>query len=120
MTAYPGWLATLARKVRTALDPALATGLEPFELADGTETRGDLVLPADRCYPLRALADGRRPTVTSRHAIHNPERPTHRGCDLFYRFQAGDPPMRVGDGGRTSRWWIPEGTWAIAPADGLV
>ncbi len=28
--------------------------------------------------------------------------------------------MRIGDGGRTSRWFIPDHTWSIAPADGLV
>jgi hypothetical protein len=90
------------------------------EVDQGTETVGGLVLPFHRCWPLRALPDGRRPAITSRHAIHNPERPNHRGVDLFYRYQPGDPPMRVGDGGRTGRWWIPDHTWAVAPADGLV
>jgi hypothetical protein len=93
---------------------------EAFTVDDGTLTRGDLVLPRERFYPLRALRDGREPQITSRHAVHNPERPNHRGCDFFYRYVIGDPPMRIGDGGRTSRWWIPPGTFAVAAADGLV
>lgn len=90
------------------------------EVDQGTERIEGLVLPYHRCWPLRMLADGRRPAITSRHALRNPDRPTHRGVDLFYRYQQGDPPMRVGDGGRTGRWWIPDNTWAVAPADGLV
>lgn len=86
----------------------------------GTVQVGKLVLPARRCWPLRALPDGRKPTITSRHAIHNPSRPTHRGVDLFYRRLPTDPPMRIGDGGRTAKWWIPEMTEVIAPAAGLV
>jgi hypothetical protein len=115
----PLWLTTLAERVR-AVFGALPSGLEPFDLDDGTETIGDLVLPFHRCYPLRALADGRKPTITSRHALNNPSRPTHRGVDFFYPWRAGDAAMKLGDGGRTSRWWIPDRTWAIAPADGLV
>jgi hypothetical protein len=116
----PIWLTTLAERVRAAFG-ALPSGLEPFELDDGTERIGGLVLPFHRCYPLRALADGRKPTITSRHYLNNPERKNHNGVDFFYRYDAAkDPPMRAGDGGRTSRWWIPDRTWAIAPADGLV
>lgn len=78
-------------------------------------------LPAVRCYPLRALADGRRPEVTSRFRTRNADRPTHNGIDLFYRYAEGkDPPMKVGDGGRTSRWWIPDRTPAIAVAAGRI
>ncbi len=78
--------------------------------------------PASRCLPLRALRDGRRPTVTSRFKSRNPDRPTHNGCDLFYRYDAAkDPPMRAGDGGRTSSgWWIPDATHAIAVAAATV
>jgi hypothetical protein len=108
-----------ARAVR-GLFGKLPSGLEPFEEDIGTEFVNGLVLPFHRCYPLRALPDGRKPQITSRHALNNPERPTHRGVDLFYRYLPSDPPMRTGDGGRTSRWWIPDRTWAIAPADGLV
>jgi hypothetical protein len=86
----------------------------------GTVTVAGLVMPARRCWPLRALPDGRKPVVTSRHAIHNKSRPNHYGCDLFYAYRNDDPPMKIGDGGRTKGWFIPERTWAIAQADGLV
>ncbi len=79
-----------------------------------------LEMPAVRCWPLRMLKDGRKPTITSRHCSHEPTRPTHYGADLFYVYRADDPPMKVGDGGRTTRWWIPDETHAIAPADGIV
>lgn len=78
-----------------------------------------IVMPPTRCWPLRALPDGRKPTITSRHAIHNPSRPTHRGVDLFYRWQPGDGG-KLGDGGRTAKWFIPDNTWSIASADGEV
>lgn len=112
-------IANLARRVREIFG-ALPTGLERFEVDNGTETIGDLVLPYHRCYPLRALPDGRKPTITSRHALNNPERKNHYGVDLFYAYKPSDPPMKLGDGGRTPKWWIPDQTWAIAPADGLL
>lgn len=112
-------IATLARKVREIFG-TLPSGLEEFYRDDGTETIGELVLPYHRCYPLRALADGREPRITSRHAIHNPERPTHRGVDFFFAWRAGDAAMKVGDGGRTAKWHIPDRTWSVAPADGLI
>lgn len=112
-------IANLARKLREIFG-GLPTGLEPFELDDGTEQLDGLTLPFHRCYPLRALPDGRKPTITSRHAIHNASRSTHYGVDLFYKWQAGDAAMKVGDGGRTAKWFIPERTMAVAPADGLV
>ncbi len=77
-------------------------------------------LPTQRCLPLRKLADGRAPHVTSGHKLRNPERPTHYGCDLFYPYLPADPPMKVGDGGRTAKWWIPPNTQAVASADGRV
>lgn len=87
-----------------------------------------LEMPAVRCWPLRALKDGRKPTITSRHKIHEPSRPTHYGADLLYAYDAAiDPPTKVGDSGRTAKpghpglgWWIPPETYAIAPADGVV
>lgn len=95
--------------------------LAPTAASSATVTmQSGLVLPVQRCYPLRALPDGRRPQVTSRHAIHNPSRPTHRGVDLFYPWREGDPPMKIGDGGRTAKWIIPPGTIAIAAAAGEV
>jgi hypothetical protein len=112
-------LTTLARQLRS-LFGALPSGFEPFELETGTVAIDGLVLPARRCYPLRALADGRKPTITSRHAIHNASRSTHYGVDFFYQWKAGDAAMRIGDGGRTAKWFIPDRTFAIAPADGIV
>jgi murein DD-endopeptidase MepM/ murein hydrolase activator NlpD len=70
------------------------------------------------CWPLRTLADGRKPVITSQ--FRRPSRPNHPGVDIFYPYVAGDPPMKIGDGGREKRWWIPEGTCAIAVADGTV
>ena len=84
---------------------------------------GPPAIPGPRCWPLRSLADGRKPRVTSGFKAKNPDRPNHNGCDLFYRYQpeAGDPPMKAGDGGRTSSgWWIPDGTSAVAGAAGTV
>ncbi len=73
-----------------------------------------------RAWPLRKLADGRGPTITSRHAIHNASRSNHYGADLFYRWKDSDPPLRIGDGGRTEKWWIPPGAMAIGAAAGVV
>lgn len=80
----------------------------------------DAAMPLQRCVPLRRLADGRAPHITSGHKDRNPERKNHNGCDFFFEYKPGDPPMKVGDGGRTAKWWIPEGTQAIASADGRV
>lgn len=87
-----------------------------------------LEMPAVRCWPLRALADGRRPIITSRHKMHEPTRPTHYGADLLYHYDAKiDPPTPVGDSGRTADradrskgYWVPPNTWAVACADGVV
>ncbi len=79
-----------------------------------------LEMPALRCWPLRALQDGRRPIVTSGHSTRNGSRPDHHGGDLLYRYLPGDPPMKIGDGGRTKGYWIPSDTWSVAPADGIV
>ncbi len=79
-----------------------------------------LEMPAIRCWPLRILADGRKPIITSRHKIHEPTRPTHFGADLFYAYLPTDPAMKVGDHGRTKGYWIPPETWSIAPADGVI
>jgi len=88
--------------------------------------------PAERCWPLRMLADGRRPQITSAFWTANAERIVktgrrHYGVDLFYAWRETDGPVRVGDGGaardpRTGRprWWIPPGTAAVASAAGVV
>lgn len=100
--------------------------LRAFQKNRGLTVDGDFgpasnlaIIP--RAFPLRALADKRQPTITSRHSMHNPERPNHYGCDLFFAYKPDvDPPMKVGDGGRTARWWIPRGTMALAGAAGVV
>lgn len=100
--------------------PGPATrGLLEAELA---ARRGGPPFPGERVWPLKILADGRRPQITSGHFLRNPERKNHNGVDLFYRFAAGtDPPMKVGDGGRTSSgWFIPDNTMAVAVAKGRV
>jgi murein DD-endopeptidase MepM/ murein hydrolase activator NlpD len=108
------WASIITRTTETAAEPAT---LPPSRV----ERAGSLLLPSERCWPLRALADGRKPEITSRHKIHNPERKNHNGCDFFFRFDPRrDLPMYVGDGGRTSRWHIPPGTLAIAQADGEI
>ncbi len=96
--------------------PAKFAALSP----DETMLVHGLEMPAIRCWPLRMLADGRRPIITSRHKIHEPTRPTHYGADLFYAYLPDDAPMKIGDGGRTSKYWIPPETWSVAPADGIV
>lgn len=82
-----------------------------------------------RVYPLPVLADLRRPYITSSGHWRNPTRPTHNGCDLFYRWMATlDPPVKLGDGGATRdpkkpgdpKWFIPDGVCAIAAAPGVV
>jgi hypothetical protein len=76
--------------------------------------------PARRCWPLRCLPDGRKPHITSSHAKRNPDRPKHYGVDLFYAYRLGDPPKKIGDSGRTPKWWIPENTYACATWDGRI
>lgn len=76
--------------------------------------------PVPRCWPLRCLPDGRKPRITSGHRERNPDRPTHYGVDIMYGYRSSDPPMKVGDGGRTLKWWIPPATVAIAPFAGKI
>lgn len=80
--------------------------------------------PASRCWPMRALPDGREPIVTSSYWTNNPSRAQpdrrHMGVDMFYRYLPTDPPMRIGDGGRDTKFWIPPGTMAISAAAGKV
>lgn len=76
--------------------------------------------PEKRCYPLRCLPDLRKPVITSGHKARNHSRGNHYGVDLMYAYKPDDPPMKVGDGGRTAHWWIPPNTYAIAPFSGRV
>jgi hypothetical protein len=76
-------------------------------------------------WPLRCLADGRKPIITSGFYSDNPSRPTHRGVDMFFRWLDSDPNVPVGDGGAIRRkgkrrWWIPPNTFAVAAAAGIV
>jgi murein DD-endopeptidase MepM/ murein hydrolase activator NlpD len=75
-------------------------------------------LPHGACWPLALLPDLRKPVITSQ--FRRPDRPSHPGVDIFYARRESDPPMKIGDGGRERAWWIPEGTHAIAVADGVV
>lgn len=76
-----------------------------------------------KCWPLRGLADGRRPEITSR--FRSSTRSDHDGVDLMYRYTPRDPWVKPGDGGSVvrdgvRRWWIPPGTIAYACMDGEV
>lgn len=114
-------LKELAQRVRKILPAQLNTGFPAdWEYPQVVTVRG-LTMPAHRCFPLRMLSDGRQPTVTSKHFSRNPERKNHFGCDLFYKYDLKiDPPMKIGDTGRTKNWWIPDKTIVIAQAEGDV
>jgi murein DD-endopeptidase MepM/ murein hydrolase activator NlpD len=67
----------------------------------------------------------RKPQITSQ--FRKPDRPDHDGCDFFYRWEPGDQPAFVGDGGcegkdlnGNPKWVVPYGTWALAAAPGVV
>lgn len=74
--------------------------------------------------PLAPLSDGRRAQVTSE--FRPPDRPTHNGVDLFYRWAAGDEPNFVGDRGAVGtidghpKWVVPYGVMAVSAAPGRV
>jgi murein DD-endopeptidase MepM/ murein hydrolase activator NlpD len=83
-----------------------------------------VVAPFLAC-PLPPLPDGRHAEVTS--SFRPPDRPTHNGCDWFYRWKPGDVPNFVGDGGCEGRkpdgspaWVVPFGVPALAAAAGTV
>lgn len=101
-------------KTWAALTAAITAKLPPTD-------RDPNALPERRVYPLRALEDGRKPVITSRHKARNPSRKNHNGVDLFFRYDDNvDPDKKIGDSGRTERWWVPEDTTAIAAAAGKV
>lgn len=85
---------------------------------DREPTRAGYPLP--RCWPLRCLADGRAPHITSGHTARNPDRKNHYGVDLMYPWKPTDAPKKIGDSGRTPRWSVPENTYAIAPFNGRI
>lgn len=88
-------------------------------MGDGRPT-----MPTNRVWPLKLLADGRKPLVTSGYWTRNPARSQpdrrHYGVDIFYQRRENDPPMKIGDGGRTPQFWVPEGAMAVATAPGKV
>lgn len=76
-------------------------------------------------YPIRLLGDGRAPVITSGFYTENPSRSTHKGVDFFFKWLDSDPSMPLGDGGAIKKrgkrkWWIPEGTYAVAAAAGVI
>lgn len=78
-----------------------------------------------KVYPLQRLADGRISVITSGFYTENPSRSSHKGVDFFYKWLDSDPAAPTGDGGAVARrgrrrWWIPEGTYAVAAAAGRV
>lgn len=87
-----------------------------------------LALGDRRIFPMPLLTTGnkvRRPQITS--GFRSADRSDHNGVDIFYRYDASiDPPVHVGDGGATRgedgkpKWFVPEGTPALAVEDGVV
>lgn len=93
------------------------------------------------CWPLRALPDGRIPKITSGHSSKNPSRPSHHGVDLLYPYAASDEAVYAaahggkpiptidppgGDAGAAAashgvkKWWVPDGTIAVACGNGRI
>lgn len=75
--------------------------------------------------PLLAGAYGtRRAQITS--SFRPADRPDHNGCDFFYRWQPGDKPDFIGDGGCAGgtpgapKWVVPYGTDALAAEVGVI
>lgn len=75
--------------------------------------------------PGRSTPQARKPVVTS--SYRTADRPDHDGLDFFYRWEPGDEPKFVGDGGcegknadGSPRWVVPYGVNAMAAADGVV
>lgn len=75
--------------------------------------------------PGRSNPQARKPVVTS--SYRTADRPDHDGLDFFYRWEPGDEPKFVGDGGcegknadGSPRWVVPYGTVALAAAAGVV
>lgn len=94
------------------------------------------------CWPMLSLPDGRKPRITSGHAKQNPDRASHWGVDILYRYDAAidepiykaahggkaiptnDPPGGADGGaaasGGVKKWWVPDETPAVAVAPGVV
>lgn len=75
--------------------------------------------------PGRSTPQSRKPVVTS--GFRTSDRPNHDGLDFFYRWEPGDEPSFVGEGGcegknadGSPKWVVPYGTCALAAADGMV
>jgi len=80
---------------------------------------------AERYWPLADLPDGRHPRITSGSKWNNRSRPSHMGCDLFYRWQESDGDVPIGDGGAAGRggkprWFYPDDAYVRATEAGVV
>lgn len=63
--------------------------------------------------------------ITSGYKTRNPDRPTHDGCDFFFRYHPDMGPAKIKDGEAAGsnnklKWFIPRGTKALCLADGVV
>lgn len=75
--------------------------------------------------PGRMTPQARKAVITS--SFRHKDRPNHNGVDMFYRWETGDEPKFVGDGGCAGKdlngnpkWVVPYGVFAQAAADGTV
>lgn len=75
--------------------------------------------------PGRMTPQARKAVITS--GFRPADRKDHNGCDFFYRWEEGDQPRFVGDGGcegkdlnGNPKWVVPYDTCALAAADGVV
>lgn len=63
--------------------------------------------------------------VTSGFKTRNPSRPTHEGCDFFFKYDKAMGPAVVKDGEAAGskgvpKWFIPRGTKALCAMQGMV
>lgn len=97
------------------LEPAPAKPVEP----------GKFLANPLPLLPGRMTPQARKAVITS--SFRPADRKDHEGCDFFYRWETGDEPKFVGDGGCAGKdlngnpkWVVPYNTYAIAAADGVV
>lgn len=95
----------------------------PKTRAHISEVGGDVSI--EKFYPLKCLADGRKPIITSKFKTENGDRSTHDGVDFFFKWLDSDPEVFSGHGGAIKkngkrRWWYPDGAVAVAAASGVV
>jgi len=113
-------LSSLARKFQADVGLADDGEIGPQTLA---ALRGHASVPElpPMVWPLAKLPDGRAPIITSGHFLSNPDRPDHAGDDIMFDYDPrSDAPMHIGDAGRTLKFWVPQGVYALAVAEGEV